>query len=106
MAALVAAVAGGCLGARVVHAAQVHAHNPEPKGRILVGHEFERSNGVGLHQRPCDVRREHVPAQLNTPSMTKVQPLLTLSTGDTASLAPTSDAALPTATQQIPSATP
>ena len=45
-----AAASGSGTHFGVGNVAQLHAHHPEPKGGVLVGHQLQRSNAVQLMQ--------------------------------------------------------
>lgn len=39
----------------VGNVAQLHAHHPEPKGGVLVGHQLQGSNAIQLMQLLCHI---------------------------------------------------
>ena len=50
----------------VGNVAQLHAHHPEPKGCILIGHQLQRGDAVQLVQLLCNIKRKGIPAHTVT----------------------------------------
>ena len=51
-----AAASGSSAHFGVGDVAQLHAHHPEPKGGVLIGHQLQGSNAVQLMQLPCHIK--------------------------------------------------